>query len=278
MARRSPPRSSSPPPPCASGCRAPRRRSSKPAFRSRFPSAKSCRTGWTPCSMRSTRASLKGGPTRAALTSIRRDLTDEAMFLARLVVELLPQEAEALGLLALMLHAEARRPARRNAAGDYVPLAEQDPRAVERADDRRGRERCCIARAHSGRSGAINSKRRCSRRMPIAAALGATIGRRSCSSTMRFRRSRARRWSQSIARSRLRSCTARKPPQKRCKDIAADDASHASINPTGPHALSCYRRPVRTTKRVRPTRWRSVSSANPTVRAFLQKRQKLLRR
>lgn len=59
--------------------------------------------------------------------AIRRDLTNEAIFLARLVVELLPQEAEGLGLLALMLHAEARRPARRNAAGEYVPLAEQDP-------------------------------------------------------------------------------------------------------------------------------------------------------
>lgn len=59
--------------------------------------------------------------------AIRRDLTHEAIFLARLVVELLPQEAEAHGLLALMLHAEARRPARRNGAGEYVPLAEQDP-------------------------------------------------------------------------------------------------------------------------------------------------------
>jgi RNA polymerase sigma-70 factor (ECF subfamily) len=59
--------------------------------------------------------------------AIRRDLTDEAIFLARLVVELLPQEAEGLGLLALILHAEARRGARRNPAGEYVPFAEQDP-------------------------------------------------------------------------------------------------------------------------------------------------------
>ena len=59
--------------------------------------------------------------------TIRRDLTEEAIFLARLVVELLPQEAEGLGLLALMLHAEARRGARRNADGEYVPFAEQDP-------------------------------------------------------------------------------------------------------------------------------------------------------
>jgi RNA polymerase sigma-70 factor (ECF subfamily) len=57
----------------------------------------------------------------------RRDLTEEAMFLARLVTELLPEEPEALGLLALMLHAEARRRARRNGDGEYVPLAEQDP-------------------------------------------------------------------------------------------------------------------------------------------------------
>jgi predicted RNA polymerase sigma factor len=58
---------------------------------------------------------------------VRRDLTEESLFLSRLVVEMLPQEPEALGLLALVLHAEARRGARRNSDGDYVPLAEQDP-------------------------------------------------------------------------------------------------------------------------------------------------------
>jgi RNA polymerase sigma-70 factor (ECF subfamily) len=56
----------------------------------------------------------------------RRDLTAETMFLARLVAELLSEEGEAQGLLALMLHAEARRGARRTAEGDYVPLAAQD--------------------------------------------------------------------------------------------------------------------------------------------------------
>jgi len=58
---------------------------------------------------------------------VRRDLTEEVMFLARLVTELLPEEPEALGLLALMLHAQGRRRARRQANGDYVPLAEQNP-------------------------------------------------------------------------------------------------------------------------------------------------------
>lgn len=57
----------------------------------------------------------------------RRDLAREALFLARLLSELAPGEPEVLGLLALMLHAEARRHARRNENGEYVPLAEQDP-------------------------------------------------------------------------------------------------------------------------------------------------------
>jgi predicted RNA polymerase sigma factor len=57
----------------------------------------------------------------------RRDLTGEAMFLARMAIELLPAEPEALGLLALMLYAEARRHTRRSADGEYIPLAEQDP-------------------------------------------------------------------------------------------------------------------------------------------------------
>jgi RNA polymerase sigma-70 factor (ECF subfamily) len=55
----------------------------------------------------------------------RRDLAGEAIWLGRLVAELMPEEPEALGLLALMLHAEARRGARRDAGGRYVPLADQ---------------------------------------------------------------------------------------------------------------------------------------------------------
>jgi predicted RNA polymerase sigma factor len=57
----------------------------------------------------------------------RRDLADEALFLGRLVSELLPGDAEALGLCALMLYAEARRRARRGPDGAYVPLGAQDP-------------------------------------------------------------------------------------------------------------------------------------------------------
>jgi RNA polymerase sigma-70 factor, ECF subfamily len=56
----------------------------------------------------------------------RRNLAEEAIWLGRLIVTLLPEEPEALGLLALMLFAQARRNGRRDRNGDYVPLAEQD--------------------------------------------------------------------------------------------------------------------------------------------------------
>ena len=55
-----------------------------------------------------------------------RNLAEEGIWLGRLIASLLPREPEALGLLALMLHADARRDARRN-AGEFVPLAAQDP-------------------------------------------------------------------------------------------------------------------------------------------------------
>lgn len=62
----------------------------------------------------------------AGTESRRRNLASEAIWLGRLVVQLMPQEPEALGLLSLMLHAEARRAARRDPAGNFVPLSEQD--------------------------------------------------------------------------------------------------------------------------------------------------------
>jgi predicted RNA polymerase sigma factor len=61
----------------------------------------------------------------AGTDATRRDLAHEAIFLCRVVVELIPDEPEGLGLLALMLHAEARSGARRSAQGEYIPLAEQ---------------------------------------------------------------------------------------------------------------------------------------------------------
>jgi predicted RNA polymerase sigma factor len=57
-----------------------------------------------------------------------RDLTEEAIWLARMLLHLMPGEAEVEGLLALMLYCEARRAARRDRDGRYVPLSDQDPK------------------------------------------------------------------------------------------------------------------------------------------------------
>jgi predicted RNA polymerase sigma factor len=55
-----------------------------------------------------------------------RDLTDEAIWLARVLLQLVPEEPEVQGLLALMLYSESRRTARRGTCGEYIPLSEQD--------------------------------------------------------------------------------------------------------------------------------------------------------
>jgi predicted RNA polymerase sigma factor len=55
-----------------------------------------------------------------------RDLAEEAIWLARVLLLLMAGQAEVHGLLALMLHCEARRAARRGPDGRYVPLSEQD--------------------------------------------------------------------------------------------------------------------------------------------------------
>jgi RNA polymerase sigma-70 factor (ECF subfamily) len=75
---------------------------------------------------------VQSGPGAAAAS--QADLADEAIWLGRLVVDALPDEPEARGLLALMLYCHARRDARTGAAGAglaagpvYVPLAAQDP-------------------------------------------------------------------------------------------------------------------------------------------------------
>ena len=72
-------------------------------------------------------AFTEGWSDPAGTESRRRNLADEGIWLGHLVSVLMPDEPEALGLLALMLHAQARRAARRDAQGGYVPLNEQDP-------------------------------------------------------------------------------------------------------------------------------------------------------
>lgn len=56
-----------------------------------------------------------------------RGLAGEALYLSRLLTGLAPEIAEVWGLYALIAHCEARTPARRDAAGRFVPLSDQDP-------------------------------------------------------------------------------------------------------------------------------------------------------
>jgi RNA polymerase sigma-70 factor, ECF subfamily len=68
----------------------------------------------------------EGYTATAGDTLIRRELCSEAIRLARTLCELMPNQPENLGLLALMLLHDSRRDARVNAAGELVPLEEQD--------------------------------------------------------------------------------------------------------------------------------------------------------
>ena len=67
-----------------------------------------------------------GSELASPATEAAGELREEALFLARLVAAAQPQAAEALGLLALLLYCEARRPAQFAADGRFVPLMQQD--------------------------------------------------------------------------------------------------------------------------------------------------------
>ncbi|MGH6656463.1 MAG: RNA polymerase sigma factor, partial [Actinocrinis sp.] len=83
---------------------------------------------------------------------IREDLCDEAVRLGRLLADLMPDEPEALGLLALMLLTQSRRPARTTAGGALVPLADQDRAKWDRALIAEGQAivRRCLRRDRPG--------------------------------------------------------------------------------------------------------------------------------
>ena len=88
---------------------------------------------------------------QAAGTALE-SLSAEALHLALVLVELLPDEPEALGLAALVCLSESRRPARRSADGAFVPLDDQDPASWDAALIARGE--ALLHRAHGfGRPG-----------------------------------------------------------------------------------------------------------------------------
>lgn len=83
---------------------------------------------------------------------VRVDLSQEAIRLGRVLVELMPDEPEAAGLLALMLLTDARRPARLAADGSMVRLADQDRSRWDRELVAEGHRlvRACLRRNQPG--------------------------------------------------------------------------------------------------------------------------------
>ncbi len=89
----------------------------------------------------------EGYSAAAGARLVRGELCGEAIRLGRLVVELMPQEAEAWGLLALMALNDARRGARVDASGGYVALGDQDRSLWDR--ERIAEGRAALDRAFS---------------------------------------------------------------------------------------------------------------------------------
>jgi len=83
---------------------------------------------------------------------LRTDLALEALRLARLLADLMPDEPEAVGLLALLLLSESRRPARTRSDGSIVLLAEQDRNLWDRSliDEGQVLVRACLRRNRPG--------------------------------------------------------------------------------------------------------------------------------
>ena len=113
----------------------------------------------------------------------RHDLSREAIRLARLLVELLP-EPEAMGLLALMLLHESRRAARTSASGDLILLDEQDRAHWNREQIAEGialdRTRTAVAPART----VLRCRRRFRRCMPKRPAPPPPTGAKSSGSTI----------------------------------------------------------------------------------------------
>jgi RNA polymerase sigma-70 factor, ECF subfamily len=93
----------------------------------------------------------EGYSATAGDTLVRRELAAEAIRLARVLVGLMPDKAEAIGLLALMLLQDSRREARVDAVGDLVLLDDQDRSLWDEAEIVEGLE--LAARAGRGRYG-----------------------------------------------------------------------------------------------------------------------------
>jgi len=95
-----------------------------------------------------------GWEEEAMADSPRRRLAGEAIYLGNLLFQFAPGEPEVYGLMALMLHCEARREARYDAEGNYIPLSHQDAARWDRTLLMEA-ERCLFAASQAGRVGSF---------------------------------------------------------------------------------------------------------------------------
>ena len=202
------------------------------------------------CSRSSTSSSTRATRPAAAARTIRDELCDEAIRLAKLLAVLMPDEPEALGLLALMLLHDARRDARLGADGELVLLEDQDRGRWDGRGSTRARA-CSSARSRSGARRRTSCRRRsprCTSRTPDrlaadrgalrrAGAARAVAGRRAQPRGRRGdgRRARARR-SSSSSRSTSRATTCSTRPERTC--CAGSSAATRRPRRTGTHSRS----------------------------------------
>ena len=204
----------------------------------------------------------------------RRDLAGEGIWLGRLVVSLLPGEPEALGLLALMLHAEARRAARRGADGGYVPLGAQDPALWDAAMIEEA-EAALLQASRMGVIGRYQLEAAIQSAHVVRRRTGSADWTRLCSSTTRWRRSPARWSSPSTARSQWRRRRARRPGLA-ALDALSGDARLSSYQPYWAARADLLARAGKLAEADRAYTLAIGLETDPAVRRFLQSRRDAL--
>ena len=193
------------------------------------------------------------------LDAARRNLAEEALWLGRLVASLLPDEPEALGLLALMLHAEARRAratrrgraptcrstSRTRRCGTCAMIEEAEALLLRASAD--GGDRALSARG-GGAVGACGA--------PADRAI--RLGRRSSGSTMRCRRSPTHRWWRSTTPIADRRDARGGSGTGRVSTHSRSTRGWRTTSPTGRRVPNCWRAPARPMRPIRPTSVPSV--------------------
>ena len=208
-------------------------------------------------------AAFAEGWTDAAGADVaRRDLSEEAIYLGRLVTQLLPGEPEALGLLALMLYAEARRPRAAMPPENLFPSPSRTLRSGIAHGSRKPNQPCCGPCELSliGRyqlEAAIQSAHISRRRDGIENWPGyrKALRRSLCA----HRLSSCGHQSRGCHRRRSMAPALPLPPSMR----SAPTPASWTISPTGRPVRRCWRVPARNSPQQTPTKSRSVSSATP---------------